>query len=677
MQLQTVFLILLTVIIAIGLVVFQYLYKSRSTGLLNIGLSILRFIALFCVLLLLINPKVTKEQYSLEKANLIILSDNTASINQANGINQLLSAKSQIENDYDINERFKLGAYAFGTELNSSDSLSFQEKATNIGRALSSLNEIYAGTTSAILLLTDGNQTLGEDYEFYGRRQKFPIFPMVVGDTTSYQDTRIDQVNTNKYAFLKNKYPIEIFVSYQGKNTVSTTLSISEAGQNLYKEQIELSEIGNSKIINTLLDATTVGPKNIKISLSPLENERNIANNSRQIGVEVIDEKTNIALVSQILHPDLGALKKAIESNEQRSVSIIKPSLAPSQLEQFDLFIIYQPDSYFEGLYTYIQSKGANIFTITGPKTDWTFLNKVQNSFQKKSFDQKEEVTPILNPGYTHFDITDLDVSEFPPLETTLGELLITTSYENMLTQRIKGMDMNEPLFSTLETNLRREAVLFGENIWKWRVESYREDQEFKKFDDFISKVIFYLANSKPRTRLTLAYENIYQGINEAIIRATYFDETFVFDSNATIKLSINGVGNSIARQIPMLLKNGYYEADIRTLPSGEYSFTASVENENLKKAGRFTILDYDLEQQQLSSNYKKLDRLAKSTNAALYFPSQVSEFAEDLINDNRFLPVQKSNQNVVSLIDFKILLGIIAAALTAEWFIRKFNGLI
>jgi len=677
MQLQTVFLILLTVIIAIGLVVFQYLYKSRSTGLLNIGLSILRFIALFCVLLLLINPKVTKEQYSLEKANLIILSDNTASINQANGINQLLSAKSQIENDYDINERFKLGAYAFGTELNSSDSLSFQEKATNIGRALSSLNEIYAGTTSAILLLTDGNQTLGEDYEFYGRRQKFPIFPMVVGDTTSYQDIRIDQVNTNKYAFLKNKYPIEIFVSYQGKNTVSTTLSISEAGQNLYKEQIELSEIGNSKIINTLLDATTVGPKNIKISLSPLENERNIANNSRQIGVEVIDEKTNIALVSQILHPDLGALKKAIESNEQRSVSIIKPSLAPSQLEQFDLFIIYQPDSYFEGLYTYIQSKGANIFTITGPKTDWTFLNKVQNSFQKKSFDQKEEVTPILNPGYTHFDITDLDVSEFPPLETTLGELLITTSYENMLTQRIKGMDMNEPLFSTLETNLRREAVLFGENIWKWRVESYREDQEFKKFDDFISKVIFYLANSKPRTRLTLAYENIYQGINEAIIRATYFDETFVFDSNATIKLSINGVGNSIARQIPMLLKNGYYEADIRTLPSGEYSFTASVENENLKKAGRFTILDYDLEQQQLSSNYKKLDRLAKSTNAALYFPSQVSEFAEDLINDNRFLPVQKSNQNVVSLIDFKILLGIIAAALTAEWFIRKFNGLI
>ncbi|MGB5388034.1 MAG: vWA domain-containing protein [Eudoraea sp.] len=677
MQLQTVFLILFAAILAFGLVIFQYYYKSKSKGILYLGLSFLRFIALFSVFLLLINPKITKEQYSLERANLIILSDNTSSIGQANGINQLINAKKLIEENTNIAEKFNVSKYVFGNELNSLDSLSFTEKATNIGRALSSLNEIFAGSTAAILIITDGNQTLGEDYEFYAGRQKFPIFPLVVGDTTSYQDIRIDQVNTNKYAFLKNKYPIEIFVSYQGKNTASTVLTISEAGQNLYREQIVLSEVGNSQIISTVLDATTVGIKNVKISLSPMENERNISNNSRQIGIEVIDEKTNIALVSNILHPDLGVLKKAIESNEQRSVSIIKPSLSPNELEQFDLFIIYQPDTSFEKVYSYIESKGANIFTITGPKTDWSFLNRVQNSFQKNSYDQQEEVTPILNAGFTHFDITDLVVSEFPPIETTLGELLITASYENMLSQRIKGVDLNEPLFTILETNLRREAILLGENIWKWRIQSYRDDQDFKKFDDFISKVILFLTNSKPRSRLTLEYENIYQGLNEATIKATYFDETFVFDDNATINLELNSIDTNTSREIPMLLKSGYYEADIRTLPSGDYSFTASVKDENLTKTGKFTILEYDLEQQLLSSNYKKLARLAKSTNATLYFPSEISEFIEDMIIDNRFVPIQKSKQNVVSLIDFKILLGIITAALTAEWFIRKYNGLI
>ena len=677
MQQQTVFLILFAAILAFGLVIFQYYYKSKSKGFLSLGLSFLRFIALFCVFLLLINPKITKEQYSLERANLIILADNTSSIGQENGVNQLLNAKKLIKENTNISEKFIVSEYVFGNELNSLDSLSFTEKATNIGRALSSLNEIFAGSTAAILILTDGNQTLGEDYEFYAGRQKFPIFPLVVGDTTSYQDIKIDQVNTNKYAFLKNKYPIEIFVSYRGKNSASTVLTISEAGKNLYRKQLVLSEVENSQIISTVLDATTVGIKNIKISLSPLENERNITNNSRQIGIEVIDEKTNIALISNILHPDLGALKKAIESNEQRSVSIIKPSLSSNELEEFDFFIIYQPDASFEKVYSYIENKGANIFTITGPKTDWTFLNKVQNSFQKNSYDQQEEVTPVLNAGFTHFDITDLEVSEFPPIETTLGELLITASYENMLSQRIKGVDLNEPLFTILETNLRREAILLGKNIWKWRIQSYRENQDFKKFDDFISKVILFLANSKPRSRLTLEYENIYQGLNEATIKATYFDETFVFDDNATINLVLNSIDNNISREIPMLLKNGYYEADIRTLPSGDYSFTASVKDENLTKTGKFTILEYDLEQQLLSSNYKKLGRLAIGTNATLYFPSETSKFIEDIIKDNRFVPIQKSKQNVVSLIDFKILLGIIAVALTAEWFIRKYNGLI
>jgi len=48
----------------------------------------------------------------------------------------------------------------------------------------------------------------------------------------------------------------------------------------------------------------------------------------------------------------------------------------------------------------------------------------------------------------------------------------------------------------------------------------------------------------------------------------------------------------------------------------------------------------------------------------------------DNLLADAQFVPTQKSNQNVVSLIDFRILLAIIVMALTTEWFIRKYNGL-
>mgnify|MGYP000571993725 CR=1 FL=1 len=79
-----------------------------------------------------------------------------------------------------------------------------------------------------------------------------------------------------------------------------------------------------------------------------MENERNIANNSRQIGIEVIDEKTNIALVSNMLHPDLGALKKAINTNKKNAVDIVTIDQYKNNLNDFQLVILYQPTIKFK-----------------------------------------------------------------------------------------------------------------------------------------------------------------------------------------------------------------------------------------------------------------------------------------------------------------------------------------
>jgi hypothetical protein len=54
-----------------------------------------------------------------------------------------------------------------------------------------------------------------------------------------------------------------------------------------------------------------------------------------------------------------------------------------------------------------------------------------------------------------------------------------------------------------------------------------------------------------------------------------------------------------------------------------------------------------------------------------------VETLQSDLASSQEFLPVQKSRDNVVSLIDFRILLGLIVLSLALEWFIRKYNGLI
>ena len=676
MQIQTVLFILLAAIVALALVLFQYYYKNKRKGKLQIILSFLRFLAIFGTLLLIINPKFTKNEYTLEKTNLVLLVDNSSSMtseDKAKVISDLSSLKNKMESS---SESFNILNYRFGAELSNSDSLGFTEKSTNISKALAGLNEIFTGTNTAVLLFTDGNQTIGEDYEFYGKRQKFPIYPVVLGDTTKYDDISISQINANRYAFLKNKFPLEVFISYDGKEEVSSELQVFVDDKLVYKEKISLSNISNTKIVNTQIEASTVGIKNIKVIVPPLPNEKNTANNEKLLALEVLDEKSNVAIISTVQHPDIGALKKAIESNEQRLVSIYRPDTDLSKLQEVDVYILYQPDASFDKVYKQIQLRKSNSFTILGTYTDLNFINRIQNNYLVETGYPVQEFFASPNAAFSKFDISEFSVEGFPPLVSDAGPVNVLGIGEPLLKVRIKGVDMDQPLLTTAEEDTAKHAILVGENIWKWRVQNYRNDQTFEDFDAFLGKLILYLSTSKGKNRFVLDYSSIYNNSSETKIKATYFDEAFVFDSNASINIKVESKSTNTSVEVPMLLKDGYYEADLSNLPPGKYDFAATVTKGNLSRSGSFSILDFDAEKQFSSSNYAKLNRLAKNTGGKLYFPDQMDSLVKALETDPKFVPVQKSKQNVVPLIDFKFLLGIIIAALSLEWFIRKYNGL-
>ncbi|WP_246474157.1 VWA domain-containing protein [Arenibacter arenosicollis] len=676
MQIQTVLFILLAAFVALALVLFQYYYKTKRKGKLHVVLSFLRFLSIFGILLLIINPKFAHKEYTLEKTNLVLLTDNSTSITPDDK-SQIISNLSTLKNNTStISEKFNIVNYNFGADLSDFDSLSHTERSTNISKALSSLNEIYTSSNTAVVLFSDGNQTIGEDYEFYGKRQNLPIYPIVLGDTTKYDDILIRQVNTNKYAFLKNKFPLEVFISYDGQKDINPELQILIDGKLSHKEKVSLSAKSNTKIINTQLEASSVGIKNIKVSVAPLPNEKNKVNNEKLLALEVLDEKTNVAIISSILHPDIGAIKKAIESNEQRLVSIYKPNIDLNKLDEVDVYILYQPDASFDRIYKQIQLRKSNSFTILGTYTDFNFINRIQKNYVIGTGYPIQEVFATLNNAFSKFDISEFSFDGFPPLLTNAGSVDVLGISEPMLKMRIKGVEMNQPLWTIAEQDVSKHAVLNGENLWKWRLQTYRNDQAFKNFDAFLGKLILYLSTSKGKNRFVLDYSPIYNNSSETKIRATYFDEAFSFDTNASINLKVVDKPNNKSMEVPMLLKDGYYEADLSNLSSGEYSFTATIAKENLSRSGNFSILDFDAEKQFSSSDHRKLQRLANNTKGKLYFPGQVQSLIKDLEADPKYVPTQKSKEIVVPLIDFKFLLAAIIAALSLEWFIRKYNGL-
>ena len=80
MTTSTILLLLLSVIIAAGLSFYQYLYKVKNQSKLYWFLAFLRFLSLFGILLLLINPILTRKTLEVVKTPLPIVIDNSSSI---------------------------------------------------------------------------------------------------------------------------------------------------------------------------------------------------------------------------------------------------------------------------------------------------------------------------------------------------------------------------------------------------------------------------------------------------------------------------------------------------------------------------------------------------------------------------------------------------------------------
>ena len=677
MESQTILLIFLAAISALGIAVFQYLKPKKERTKRSFMLALLRFVSIFGILLLLINPKFTNTSYVLEKSNLVLAVDNSQSINYFKSTDEVTAFVASIRENKNIQEKYNISTFTFGNTLKAQDTFSFSENQTDVTSAFKELQDIYKGKVAPTVIITDGNQTYGEAYQYAAKKYKQDVYPVIVGDTTSYQDLKISQLNANRYAFLNNKFPVEIIANYNGNSAVSTKLNVFQNGRVIYSQPLSFSKEKTSEIVQVTLPVTSIGVKTYTVSLQALDAEKNTVNNKKSFGIEVIDERTNVLILTSIIHPDLGTLKKAIESNEQRNVTIKKSDEPDINLKDYQAVLLYQPNVSFKPYYETIKTLGINTFTITGTRTDYRFLNDNGELFTRELSAQVEDYQAEFNSNFSTFQVDDIGFSNFPPLVDEFGEVSIKKAHTPLLMQTISGLPTGSSLLTTIEDGAQRHAVLFGEGIWRWRAQSYLDNQSFEPFDEFVGKLIQYLASKERRNRLNINYNSFYNGGDNIVIAAQYFDKNYEFDARAKLSMVVIGERNNTRQEIPMVLKNNRYEVDLSSLTPDSYKFSVTVAGESISRSGNFEIIEFNVEQQFLSANVTPLQQIATNTNKELYSMGNSAQLITNLLENETYNPIQKQQKQIKPLIDWYYLLGIIILTLSLEWFIRKYNGLI
>ncbi len=670
MQSTTLIYIVITVLCSLIIAFFQYFYKENKQPKIVVALFILKALSLFFIGLLLINPTIDIVTTENIKPQLSVLVDNSLSTKFFKEEEKVKEILNTIANNEELNKKYEISNFSFGNSIKVLDSLSFSETSTNISEAINSVDELVKSNKQATILITDGNQTSGNDYEFLKSKNK--IFPIVLGDTTQYQDIQITQLNVNKYSYIKNKFPVEVFLLYEGKDPVTSVFTLSHKGKKIYSEKVNFSSKNPSKIITVNLTSKEKGLQYYQASISKLKKEKNTRNNYKSFSVEVLDEQTKVLVLSSILHPDLGAIKKAIESNKQRKVTIEVIGNNKLNLKEYQFYVFYQPNFYFRRVFEEIRS---NFLIITGTKTDWNLINSLNLGVKKNAINQFENYGAIYNDSFLTFMQEDIGFDEFPPLRDKFGKLRLSSEAQILLYQKLNGINSTEPLITSIEKNDIKYAFILGEGIWKWRSAVYLKDKAFENFDSFISNMAQYLASNKKRKRLEVISKNIYPANATIQISAFYVDSNYKFDNRASLQLKITNSKTNEVKILPFSLTNNAYQVSVEGLLAGDYIYQVSVENQSFKKFGRFKITTYQIEEQFTNANSNKLQKLAKNSNGKLVYSNQVESLISSLLTDKDYFTTQKSIITQKSLIDWKWILILIASLLSIEWFVRKYYG--
>ena len=675
MTTNTILFLLLSLVIAGSLSYFQYYYKAKTRSKVSLFLAFLRFFSIFGILLLLINPIMSRKTLETIKTPLPIVVDNSSSILDLNAKETALELFKKLYQNKYLQDKFDFQSYRFDSDFQLTEQFDFKGTQTNIDEVAKSLKSIYKNATFPTVLITDGNQTSGNDY-VYSFDSNNSVYPLVVGDTTKFLDLKVNQLNVNKYAFHKNKFPVEVFLSYSGNKSLNAEFSISQGNSVLSKQSVSFSPSKKSVIINVLLPADKIGLQVFNATISSKEKEKNSYNNTKNFAVEVMDQKTNVAIVSAINHPDIGALKRSIETNAQRKVTIIKPD-AINSLQDYTVLILYQPTTDFKSVFENNKLAGINTFIITGNNTDFNFLNQQQSSLTFKMSGQKEDYLAGFNSQFNLFAIDNLGFENMPPLQNAFGTVTTNGSVSTLLSSKIRNIETNSPLLTFAENQGRRSVFLLGENFWKWRLQSHIDNQSFDKFDVFMDKIIQFLASNDSKKSLVVNHESFYNSGEPIEISAQYFNKNYEFDEKARLTISVTNVKSKQTKNYDLLKGNNSFKANLDGLLAGAYNFSVRELNSKTSHSGHFEILDFDIEKQFVNPDVEKLKQLANQTQGKVHYPNQIDSLIKTLLENENYKAVQKETVTKTPLIDWIWLLILITISLTSEWFIRKYNGML
>lgn len=659
---------------------------------LKILLGTFRFLVLFLILSLLIGPVLRTTEESTEKPILAVLQDVSTSIIDftdslvlTNYIKELGPLKEQLSDKFDVQP------FSIGANLSSGHQWAFDAANSNLAAGLQGIFDLYDNRNlGAIILASDGVYNQGNSPLYLGQLKEVPIHTINLGDTSANQDIAIKNILANDIALLGDEFYLQIDIDATFLEGASTRLVVNkwENGRptKVYESNLDITSEEFFKTEKILLKADSIGMQRYVVEVQPVAVEKNIANNKREIFVDVIDSRKKIIILAAAPHPDLTAIKQSLVQNENYELEIhYPPTLQEINWELVDLLILHQLPSIKNNpaeLPRILVENQLPVMYIIGAGTDLPTFNNQQTALNIQSgITGQNDVLALLNPSFNLFTVEEdwkTTIPFFPPLKTPFANFEIAPNTQVWWYQTIGKIETKYPLLLFKEQDTKKTAVLLGEGLWKWRLSDYLNNGYHNNFDGILAKIIQYLSVIEDKRRLQVNLPNRIINENQSVIlEAILYNKSFEPINNPEVFLTVLNQEGQAFEFIFAPKDPDYYQLNAGILPAGDYTYSAQSNfgGESLTAAGQFSIQSTAVENYTSKANIDLLKMVSTQSGGTNYNVNQLEEMAENLLRNEEYYPVIYENNKTRSAINLKWLLFLIVGFLMLEWFLRRYFG--
>ncbi len=667
-------------------VAFSYFLYFRNSGNFSLTraqkglLTFLRFTTLFILFLFLVSPLIERTKKIKQLPILAIAFDNSQSVEPYNSsFNQF---KKNLEDRFSTD--YQLEFWSFGEKVGLAEKLSGTERRSDYGQMIKTLKNNYINKNiGALILFGDGIYNQGQNPENLVSGLKYPIYTLGVGDSTRITDAIIRNVKTNKLAFLKNKFPVEIEMKFLKLKNKIAYIEIENNNKQVYSSMIPIVSNDDFKLELVNLEATAPGLQRYKIRIRTFDGETNLKNNEFEVVIQVIENKQKILMLSDGPHPDLGAIRNSITELQNYEIKLLTGNNIPDSLSSNSLIILNQLPSeknVASNLLSKIKESRIPILFLVGPNTLTEQLNNWDMGLKISASKNTEEVQATFNDNFPLFVLseeTKETLKTAPPLVAPFGNTELNPNMQNLAQQSIRNIPTNKSMMVLGTVKGRKIGFIIGEGLWRWRLHSFQTNGNHNSYNELIQKVIQYLALHENEDNFNVYCPALYQETDNIELSAELYNDSYELVNTPEVNIRIK---NDSLREFSYQFDrtNTSYRLNAGNLPFGDYTFEAetSLGTQKFIEKGNFSIVKNDIEIQNTQADFGALYKLSQRTGGQFY-PIENQNTLFDDINNNKQIKVQYHPQTIQDeWINLKLLFLLLIISLGIEWFFRKYWGI-